>query len=198
MQRDPLIRYTLNPDLVNTLRDDYGPPNHGKFSAAETLSQFDPSSQSVHQGDEGAPPGLLESSELPTLGGFKPFEGSPPTTQLQLTTRTAPPPEQWEANKASIWTHYIHENLPLPKLIKLMKTKYKFTARYVPNKSPVYRQCILTHYLQSSNVQETLHRMGMGQVQASASKRETGAHLCNLEAFEFAPLRTIQTIQSSK
>lgn len=126
MQRDPLIRYTLNPDLVNTLRDDYGPPTHGKFSAAETLSQFDPSSQSVHHGDECAPPGLLESPEKPTFGVFKTLQGSPPTTDL--TTRTAPPPEQWEANKLKIWTHYIHENLPLPKLIKLMKTKYKFTA----------------------------------------------------------------------
>lgn len=130
MQRDPLIRYSLNPDLVNTLRDDYGPPTHGKFSAAETLSQFDPSSQSVHHGDECAPPGLLESPEKPTFGVFKTLQGSPPTTDL--TTRTAPPPEQWEANKLKIWTHYIHENLPLPKLIKLMKTKYKFTARCAP------------------------------------------------------------------
>ncbi|CAH0046263.1 unnamed protein product [Clonostachys solani] len=126
MQRDPLIRYSLNPDLVNTLRDDYGRPNHRKFSAAETLSQFDPSSQSVHQGDECAPPGLLESPELPTFGGLKPLEGSPPTTEL--TTRTAPPPEQWEANKANMWTHYILKNLPLPRLIKLMKAKYRFTA----------------------------------------------------------------------
>ncbi|CAH0019325.1 unnamed protein product [Clonostachys rhizophaga] len=122
MQRDPLIRYTLNPDLVNTLRDDYGPPNHGKFSAAETLSQFDPSSQSVHHGDECAPPGLLESPEMSTFGVLKTLEGSPPT--VDLTTRTAPPPEQWEVNKANIWTHYIRQNLPLPKLIKLMKAKY--------------------------------------------------------------------------
>ncbi|CAG9987367.1 unnamed protein product [Clonostachys byssicola] len=125
IQKDSLIRYTLNPDLVNTLQDGYGPPNHGKFSAAETLSQFDPSSQSVHHGDECAPPELLESPKLQPFGVFKTLQGSSTTN---LAPRTAPPQEQWEANKANIWKHYIHEKLPLPTVIKLMKANYGFTA----------------------------------------------------------------------
>ncbi|VUC37103.1 unnamed protein product [Clonostachys rosea] len=125
VQRDPLIRYTLNPDLVD-MRDDYGPPNHGKLSAAETLSQFDPSSQSVHQEEECAPPGLLEPCEFPTPGNSMAFEGSPP--MADLTTRAAPPPEEWKAHKANIRRHYMEENRPLPNLRELMKTKYGFSA----------------------------------------------------------------------